>query len=149
MTETWAVGYTARDFSAPEIHIDDKGHIETKFEYAYYKDFNEAKNAMLGILGASGLDMIANHIDSHAIVALAQATVEFMEMTEEEFKSDRADEPMIADIMGVMGFFLLNREVKSDEAKISGMTFELVADHRNCTKDFCYGEHGKQLNDLN
>lgn len=145
-TETWAVGYTARDFSRPEVAIDDEGHIETKFEYAYYRNFDDAKEALLGILGISGLEMVRNEFPFHVISHMAQATVEFMNMTKEDFLKERHEDPMVCDVDGQMGFFLANREIKKDESRKKYLTFELVADHRKCTEDFCYGEFNPHLN---
>jgi len=101
---------------------------------------------LLSLLASVGLDMMRANMSGELVMHTAQATIEMLHMTEEDFKSEREDDPMVCDIDGVMGFFLLGREVKEDEYNLPGVTFELVADHRDCTKDFCFGQLEANLN---
>lgn len=140
-TETWAIGYTKRDLSGvtkdKEVEVDGELKVKTDWGYAYYATFEEAHGALLSIVGSTGLDFVRFQFPEYVVMHMAEAAVELMRVTAKEVEAH--PKPLFCDIDGQMAFFMQKGEVETPEDDDT-RTFELIADHRNCTDEHCYSE---------
>lgn len=124
---------------------------KSTLNYALYPDFNQSKDALLGIMSVTGLELMSDGAPQAEVMALATATLELLEMKE----TDAVVRAMKGEVLSyetphTLFFFkegdgsdLKQLAEAEDDLKLE---FVLLADHRKCTEDFCFSENSVNQN---
>lgn len=135
-------------------YVEKTKNEEVTIHYGLYATFNESKNALLNIMSTMGLGYIADGtVPPSELHEMANATIALMLMEE-----DALDPALINETDAIKAFgtqhmlvFIKRGDLSNvrdlvGEATDIKVELDMIADHRKCTPDFCFGSLDTSLN---
>lgn len=134
---TYVVG--AAKNSGDAVVVKDE-EVLTQYVCAKFSTFEQAKAALLNLIGAHGFEMMNAHAPKSVVAEQYMLGMAAMEAKAEDFDQDIM---FAAEVGNVYAYFLVKGEMPEDDGVA---TFSMVADHSQCKAGICFHITDAEMN---